>query len=427
MKIAIAGYGIEGASSFKYWDKPGNQVVIADERTTLESIPAGVETILGSDALTQLAEFDLIVRSPSVNPKKLAYSHNVWSATNEFFAKCPAPIIGVTGTKGKGTTSSLIASILKAAGRNVYLVGNIGVPALSELERITPEDIVVFELSSFQLWDIQASPHIAVLLPIEPDHLDVHDSLEDYISAKMNIVRYQTENDFCVSHISNQSLEGLAGIKSEHWEYPSIDGVHVIDGWFYGRFEKIAPVDSLQLPGDHNVENACAAIMAATHASPNELAGNEQAISDGLRAFEGLPHRLKFVKEKSGVKYYDDSIATTPGSAIAAIKSFNQPKILILGGSDKGADYSELIELCKKTDTRVLAIGRVGEQIAKLCAQHGVTCEYVEGTMDQIVVRANELAQPGDVVILSPAAASFDMFNGYADRGEKFITAVNSL
>lgn len=427
MRVVLAGFGQEGKASYDYWNVDGNELAIADERDSIADLPDGVPTITGADAFSKLSDFDLIVRSPGINPKKLPYPGKVWSATNEFFEKCPAQIIGVTGTKGKGTTSSLIASILKSGGRNVHLVGNIGVPAVTELASIGADDVVVYELSSFQLWDIKRSPHIAVLLPIEPDHLDVHDSLEDYVQAKMNLVRYLNEDDLCIAHHS-YDFDSLPDTDAGYWRYPDTDTVYVEDEWFRTKSTKLCPVESLRLPGAHNIENASAAIIAASYMLPGEQAGDMEAIfSAGLRSFEGLPHRLKYVAEKNGVKFYDDSIATTPGSAIAAINSFEQPKILILGGHDKGADYTELITLCAATGTKVLAIGANGDVIAATCERLGATCERETGDMVAIVHRTREIAQPGDVVVLSPAAASFDMFKSYADRGDQFIAAVTAL
>lgn len=408
MKIAIAGYGIEGKANYDYWNTADNQLTIVDERETLDDVPAGAETILGEGAFSKLADFDMVVRTASLRPDKIQTNGKVWSSTNEFFDKCPAPIIGVTGTKGKGTTCSSIASILRAAGKNVHLVGNIGVPALAELSKIQPDDIVVYETSSFQLWDIEKSPHVAVVLMIEPDHLDIHKTLEEYVGAKANIVRYQSASDVVIYNSENNYSRdiGESSVAAKYTFPYQLEGIET----------------HTKLPGKHNIQNVQAAILAA-----RRFDVDDQAIVSGLEAFEGLEHRLRYVAEKDGVTYYDDSIATTPGSAIAALRSFDQGKVIILGGSDKGSDYTELVNVCKETDAKVIAIGDMGASIAELCVNLGVVCERVEGNMNAIVQKAHEMAQPGDIVILSPAAASFDMFKNYKDRGEQFIAAVNAL
>lgn len=408
MKIAIAGYGLEGKANFTYWNKPEYELTIADERETIEDLPENIPTILGEGAFGKLIDFDIVIRSAGVAPRKIQTNGKIWSATNEFFTKCSAPIVGVTGTKGKGTTCSLITSILRAAGKTVHLVGNIGTPALEELPKIQPDDIVVYELSSFQLWDLEKSPHIAVVLPIEADHLDVHADMDDYVAAKANIAKYQSSEDTIIFNKDNSYSRRIAELsQAQKIGYP---------------FDISAYIASLQLPGRHNEENASAAIAATKLFSPSD-----QAIRDGLMNFSGLPHRLKFVREVNSVKYYDDSIATTAGSALAAISSFKQPKVLLLGGHEKGSDYSELMRQCAEKNVRIIAYGANRHAIKELCDKNNVDCTVNDDDMVSVVDEAAALAQPGSVVILSPAAASFDMFKNYADRGDQFIGAVEGL
>ena len=445
MKIAIAGYGVEGKSNYAYWNTPEHDVAIADERAVLDDVPEGVSTILGEGAFKKLQDFDLVIRSAGVAPRKITTHGKIWSATNEFFAQCAeknVPIIGVTGTKGKGTTCSLIASILRSAGETAHLVGNIGTPALDILPEIQENDIVVYELSSFQLWDLERSPQIAVVLMIEPDHLDVHADFEEYLEAKANIRRYQKYSDVCIYHPTNTFSEKVAGTPLEYetveeWKGKSslifahkyaVDDdneAYVRDGFFCVQGRQICSIDNLQIAGVHNVENACAAISAITELLDWRTVITDEHVAEGLRNFHGLPHRLKFVRDIRGVRYYDDSIATTPGSAIAALRAFNQPKLIILGGSDKGADYSEIITVAKQTNSRVLAIGQTGAKIHQLCLERGVSVEREEGLMPDVVNHAAAMAHPGDIVILSPASASFDQYKSYADRGEQFVAAVN--
>lgn len=425
MKVAIAGYGIEGKISYQYWSQRGDDVTIVDERDTLDDIPDGAQTLLGAGVFAQLDDFDLVIRTASLRPDRIHTSGKVWSATNEFFAACPAPIIGATGTKGKGTTCSFITSILRAAGKTVHLVGNIGVPALAVLPEIQPSDVVVYELSSFQLWDLERSPHIAVVLMIEPDHLDVHTTYAEYVIAKSQITQHQTADDSVLYHPVNPDARRIADLSpGVKYRYARDESVYIKDDIFWADSTPICSVFAVVLPGRHNRENACAAIAAVRQYDASIAAS---AIEQGLQNFTGLPHRLKFIREVNGVKYYDDSIATTPGSAIAALEAFDQPKIIILGGSDKGSSYESIVEKCKETYARVIAIGQTGEEIYRLCQAKDVESVRENGDMTAVIQQARQMAQQGDVVILSPASASFDMFLSYADRGDQFIAAVENL
>lgn len=426
MNIAIAGYGVEGKSNYAYWNAlPDTHVTIVDEREVVDA-PLDAAVISGPDAFLKLNGFDLVVRTAGLAPRKIATDGKIWSATNEFFLKCPAPIIGVTGSKGKGTTASLIASILEAAGKKVWLVGNIGIAALDILSQVQPEDIVVYELSSFQLWDIQKSPTVAVVLHIEPDHLDVHADFDEYITAKGAIAAHQTTTDRVVYNTANQWSEEIARLSvGQRLPYPAAHTAHVQGASFYYGDTELCAVENLLLPGVHNQQNACAAITAIW---PWVQEG--RVIAEGLRSFDGLPHRLKFVREVSGVKYYDDSIATTPGSAIAAIAAFPEPKVLILGGSYKGADFTELAEKVLGGNVKkVLLIGEEAIRISEVFNKVGYAAFEVciEIPFTEVVARAAQNATAGDVVVLSPACASFGQFKNYADRGEQFITAVEQL
>jgi UDP-N-acetylmuramoylalanine--D-glutamate ligase len=429
MKIAIAGYGVEGQSNYKHWRQmPMAEITIVDEAEVApELLPEGVKTITGPGAFEKLDGFELVLRSAGVAPRKIKTDGKIWSATNEFFLQCKAPIIGVTGSKGKGTTASLITSILRAAGRTVYLVGNIGQPALDILPQLQPSDIVVYELSSFQLWDVEHSPETAVVLFIEQEHLDVHADMTEYVAAKANIARFQSEEDIIIYNQDNEYSRSIAELsKAVKIGYPSESTAHIKDGYFYNGEQKICSVDVLQIPGAHNQSNALAAIDAAW-----KFTKDPEVIEAGLRTFRGLPHRLAFVRNFRGVDYYDDSIATTPTSAIAAIDAFTQEKVLIIGGSDKGADYVPLANAIAKSDSirAIISVGANGEAITSAFdARTSALVHRVDSkNMNDVVNLAVTIAQPDDVVILSPAAASFDMFKNYADRGEQYVTAVNNL
>lgn len=442
MNVVIAGYGAEGKSNYEYYLKRGDFVTIADERLELDDAPDDAALLLGEDAFARLNGFDLVVRTAGLAPSKISTDGQVWSATNEFFAECPAPIIGVTGSKGKGTTCSLITSILRAAGKTVHLVGNIGVPALDVLPKISAEDIVVYELSSFQLWDLERSPSVAVVLHMEPDHLDVHASFEEYIEAKANIRVHQKDSGVCFYHPTNVFSKQIAtSLTTENDEqvlpYNTVNerndrvSVAFVDGQNFFASRKnaepiqICPLNALQLPGVHNQENACAAISVSLL-----FTDDFSAVERGLRDFSGLPHRLKFVRTVDEVRYYDDSIATTPGSASAALAAFSEPKVLIMGGSTKGADFTDFAKVAQRSNIRkIILIGDEAARIAAALDEHGVATENLgsEVTMTQVVGEAHASAVTGDVVVLSPACASFGMFKNYADRGDQFIAAVQAL
>lgn len=440
MKIAIAGYGVEGKSNYHYYraKEPEAEITIFDERERLDDAPTDAKLVLGKGAFGKIQGFDLVLRSPSVPPRNIGQTEHIWSATREFMRHCPAPIIGVTGSKGKGTVCSFIAEILKVhfaeqSKRRIHLLGNIGVPALDILPQVNEDDVVVYEMSSFQLWDCTQSPSIAVVTMIEPDHLNVHSDFQDYVNAKLNILYYQHDGNTAVYNQEEASpeLAELIGhiittTQADDMPYPYRVGAHFDDENLYMGDEIICPIEDIKLPGRHNLLNACAAIAATW-----EITGHDKAaIAKGLGAFEGLPHRLKFVREVNGTRFYDDSIATTPGSAIAAIKAFDQPKVLILGGTDKGADYHELGRVIGHGNVRVvLAIGANRSKIAEqIMDETEVSVVQSSATsMQDIVQTVYDLSNPGDVVILSPAAASFDMFKSYQDRGDQFVAAVNEL
>lgn len=442
-KVAIAGYGVEGKVNYAYWRNLGHEVTIVDERELSPyDLPYGAAAMLGKNVFKKLSDFDLVIRTASLRPDKIKTKGKIWSATNEFFDKCPAPIIGVTGTKGKGTTSSLIASILRAAGKTVHLLGNIGTPALEVLPTIKADDIVVFELSSFQLWDIEKSPHVAVVLMIEPEHLDIHKDMQEYVRAKSNICRFQTPADACVYHPTNSYSRQIAFThhKTSNCEYckdgdfahrygiPDDNEVYVKDGFFCVGERKICPTSSLQLVGEHNLENACAAISAVSEIiSPIP----DNAVEEGLRNFQGLPHRIQFVREIDGVKYYNDSYSSAAGATLAALRSFEQPEVLICGGYDRGLKYDRLAyEMATiKNLKHIVLMGQTSQAIAKSLKKEGVGNFTICKTADfaEVVKTASAHATSGDVVLFSPGCASFDMFKNFTDRGEKFIEIVEAM
>lgn len=432
MKIAIVGYGLQGQSAYNYWRSPDNEITVCDRDEGLE-LPEDVSRQLGVYYLHRLGRFDLIVRSPSVHPQDIVTQNSidilskVTTVTNEFIRVSPSRnIVGVTGTKGKGTTSSLIAKMLEAAGITVHLGGNIGIPPLDLLKNdIEPEDWVVLELANFQLVDLQVSPHIAVCLMVVPEHLDWHLNTDEYYNSKSQLFCHQTSDDFAIYYGKNENSKRIASAgnacKVPYMDKPGAvveNGNIAIDG------QIVCQTSEVNLLGSHNLENACAAVTAVW-----KITQNIEAMKQVLKTFAGLEHRLELVRELDGVKYYDDSFGTTPETAIVAMQAFNEPKILILGGSDKGASYYELAQAIKNDNVRkVLLIGDQADHIQDALVEAGYN-DFMPGgdNMSEIVNTACSLAQTGDVVLLSTGCASFGMFKNYKDRGEQFQATINSL
>lgn len=430
MKIAILGYDVEGHSSFEYFAAQGHELTVCDRNPEL-AVPPGVPSVLGDHYLDDLDRFDLLVRTAGLPPQAIldknpGVTGKITSQINEFLKACPTKnIIGVTGTKGKGTTSTLISLMLKAAGKSVELGGNIGVPVLGLLPKLTADSWVVLELSSFQLIDIQASPRIAVCLMVVPEHLNWHHNLDDYAAAKSRLFARQSPEDsaiyFAGSELSKQVASAGAGQKIPYYEAPGAcieNGAIVIDG------QAICKTGELKLLGRHNWQNACAAVTAAW-----QVTQDAAALRSVLITFAGLEHRLELVRELHGVKYYDDSYGTAPETTMVALEAFQQPVIAILGGRGKGIPFNNLAKFVAERDIKhVIAIGETGPEIAALLREHGYDRITDGGNDIKAIVRLGQkLAAPGDIVLLSAASTSFDMFKNYKQRGELFTKAVRAL
>lgn len=415
MKIALLGYGKEGKSVETYFKKH-----FADlecdifENFTYDEI-----------AKKDYSSYDIIFRSPSVPPLHLK---NESSITKYFFDHCPCEIIGVTATKGKGTTCSFVKALLDAENQDAYLVGNIGNPALDVLDDLTPDSIVIYEMSSFQLWDLEKSPHIAVIGHLEPDHLNVHKDYADYLSAKGNIAEHQSANDYCIYYVKNPESKKLAGSSKAHKiPYP------------FNIPEDIK--QSITLPGEHNQNNAIAAIAAVAsykNISPDEyLREYKSTIMKGLSSFHGLPHRLEFLRELNGVKYYDDNFATNLSSTRVALESFPDSSIiLILGGRDK-TNYQDLPKLHKLIQplniSRVILIGESGHKLytdyhePKYMLAKSLKEAVAMAQQEAEILAAVSYSDHDIIVLMSPAAASFDMFENVYDRGDQFKKLISAL
>lgn len=407
-KILLLGYGKEGKSAEKYFKSHFNCTIDILENFTRKEIES-----------RDFSNYDLILRSPSVPPLHLK---NESSLTRYFFDNCPCHIIGVTATKGKGTTCSFIKSILDSLGEDAYLVGNIGIPSIEILDNLKSTSVVVYEMSSFQLWDLEKSPHIAVVGTIEPDHLNVHDGFEDYINTKANICRYQTASDFCIFFKNNPDSVRIAkNGNGEKIAYP---------------FEVSANIlESIVLPGAHNRENAIAAIAAVScykNQSINDFCEKfNSEIRQGLTNFHGLPHRLEYVRTINNISYYDDNFSTNPSSTRVAVNAFPDSDIaIIVGGRDKtnNEDLTEIYEILKTPNiVKIVLMGESGHEIASRFEDSRFT---LAESLEEAVTKATEaVADSGrkSVVLMSPSAASFDMFENVYDRGAKYQSIVKAL
>lgn len=431
MRVAIIGFSIEGVSALRYYQKQGADITICDQDEK-KIIPEGVSAHLGEHYLDNLDSFDVIARSAGILPSVIladnpTIANKITTTIDEFLRVCPTKhVIGITGTKGKGTTSTLTTKMLEAAGKRAFLGGNIGVSPFDFLDTLTEDDWVVLELSSFQLTDIQRSPHTAVCLMVVPEHLNWHTDMEDYVTAKSNLFKYQTADDIAISFADNEtSLKIAHNSPGKQLEYFGATGAHIEDTKIVIEGTTICEISELKLLGEHNWQNVCAAVTAVWQEATQDVA----AIRSVLTTFTGLPHRIAFVRELDGITYYDDSFGTTPETAIVAMEAFEQPKVIILGGADKGVPFDDLAKVVVENNVRTaVVIGATGPIIADALRAQGFT-SIVEGgtTMQHIVHVAQAHAQKGDVVLLSTGCASFGLFADYKDRGDQFIKEVNAL
>jgi len=465
-KVAVLGLGIEGIALYEFLHDKVKTLAVCDRQEKDELLKKidpnlapklaeivndnEIEKLLGPTYLDDLHKYDIIFRSPSIyfqHPDLMAAKKAgvlISSQIKLFFDLCPCPIIGVTGTKGKGTTASMIYEILmknsQLSSKNeigVYLAGNIGYPAITLIPELKKDDIVILELSNFQLADLDRSPHIAVMTNLTIDHLDYHKDEDEYHNAKKSIVAYQSTKDYAVlnwdSTFDPAFLEKIHGkIRYFSKSNSCVDGVveKEIEGYSVkikskGRMVKICDQKEVKLLGRHNLENIAAAALVG-----DILGIDRENISSAIKDFAGLPHRLEKVDRVNFVTYVNDSFATNPGPTLAAIDSFSEDKILILGGSPKGADFTELAESIALNNVRsVITIGVEGPRIKESLQNASFKGKIVVGAGDikGIVKQARDQAKRGDVVLFSPACASFDMFKNYKERGNEFKEAVLNL
>lgn len=447
-RIAVVGIGVSNTPLIKMLLRAGLSVTACDRRQreafggqaeVLESL--GAELHLGERYLDALDGYDVIYRTPGLRPDVPQFLEAqtqgavLTSEMEAFFEVCPCKIIGVTGSDGKTTTTTIIAGLLKAAGRCVYVGGNIGKPLLPDVDGMEPDDIAVLELSSFQLMTMAQSPDIAVVTNLAPNHLDVHKSMSEYIEAKENIFCHQTKDSLAIFNYDNEITRGFAQkangntvlfSRCEQLER----GVFLKEGAIWvsnaSGSRMVLPLDGILLPGEHNVENYMAAIAAVDSLVPDEV------IRAFAAEFSGVEHRIELVRTLNGVRYYNDSIASSPSRTIAGLRSFQEKVILIAGGYDKNIPFDVL---GPEIVSHVKALILTGDTAPKIRAAVEGAPGYSLGIpdivsvddFDEAVMAAHHLAGPGDVVLLSPACASFDRFKNFMERGDAYKKIIYAL
>jgi len=443
---AVLGIGVSNTPLIELLCKNGVNVVACDKKTrdqlgdTADKLEAlGATLRLGGDYLKNL-DADLIFRTPGMRPdvpELLAASARGSVVTSEmqvFFEVCPCPIIAVTGSDGKTTTTTVIAEFLKAAGKRVWLGGNLGHPLLSEAGEIAPEDYAVVELSSFQLLDMTRSPQIAVLTNLAPNHLDVHRDMAEYIAAKENIFLHQRAEDVAIFNLDNDITRALSEKARGHVRMFSrgdevSDGVFVRGGQIVARKDGaervVLDAADIRIPGQHNVENYCAAVAAV------DGLVDDETIRAVARTFNGVEHRIEPVRERRGVKWYNDSIASSPTRTIAGLRSFDQKVILIAGGYDKHIPFTPLAPEIVAHVKLLILCGATADAIRAAVTDfegYRGEPEIAEAkTLQEAVDIAAARAGAGDIVTLSPACAAFDQFANFMERGRVFKQMVNAL
>ncbi len=440
-RIVVLGLGVSNRPLVRLMLKYGCTVIGCDrtpreklDAEVLELEAAGCELRLGDGYLENLTG-DIVFRTPGMHPANPALEGlrasgaKITSEMDVFFSLCPCTTIAVTGSDGKTTTTTLISEMLKAAGKTVWLGGNIGTPLLPLLDEMKAEDYAVVELSSFQLMDMTHSSHIAVVTNLAPNHLDMHKDMEEYVDAKKNIFAFQGQNDTLILNLDNGITNTFLGNGKTRWfsRLGKTDNGICLNGDFITRDGvPVLNIHEIVIPGVHNIENYMAAILAV------EGLVDDETIRDVARSFGGVEHRIELVRVKDGVKFYNDSIASSPSRTIAGLKSFSEKVCLIAGGYDKHIPYDVLGPYVCKHAKRVYLNGATGPQIraaVENCA------DYTPGNPQLIdcadftdaVRKAATDAVSGDIILMSPASAAFDQFKNFMVRGNYFKTLVKEL
>lgn len=448
-KIAFIGTGVTNTNIIKLFLSKNLDVTICDRKSAeqmgslySELADLGAKYILGEEYLDTLTDFDIVFRSPGVyfnNPKlqeAIKMGVAVTSEMEVFFDLCPCRIYAVTGSDGKTTTTTLISEFFRAEGKNVHIGGNIGKALLPVIEEIKDDDIAVVELSSFQLLSMRQSPEVCAITNITPNHLNVHGTMEEYISAKCNILAHQNAFSRAVLSYDNETAKNLSSLvrgklayfsrfdKPYNGSFLNENGILCYND--YGKVTEIMDMHDIKIPGMHNVENYLTAIAVTW----GEV--SLDTVRKVAREFGGVEHRIEFVREINGAKYYNNSIASSPTRVLACLNSFDEKQIMIQGGSDKGISFEPMADsICEKVKVLIL-MGETREKIRDAVMNSKKynpenTKIFIVKDMQEAVQTAYKYAEKGDIVSLSPACASFDMYRMFEDRGRHFKQLVNEL
>lgn len=438
-KIAVLGLGVSNRPLVRLLLEYGCDVTGCDktpreklDQEVLDLEALGCKLSLGESYLDGV-EADVLFRTPGMHPMNPAIcalrdrGAQVTSEMEVFFEVCPCHTIAVTGSDGKTTTTTLISEMLKAAGKTVWLGGNIGTPLLPLVRDMKEEDFAVVELSSFQLMDMERSPQRALITNLAPNHLDIHKDMEEYVQAKKNIFRFQDQNGLLILNADNDYTSQFQGNgRTEFFSRQGKAHVCIENGVICRDGEQVLPVEDILIPGVHNVENYMGAIAMVEGLVPDEV------IRKVAKTFGGVEHRIELVRVKDGVRFYNDSIASSPSRTIAGLRSFHEKVILIAGGYDKHIPYDVLgPEICAHVKKLYLG-GATGPKIraaVENCPAYDPSALEIHdcGTFDPAVRAAAASAEPGDVVLMSPASAAFDQFKNFMVRGEHYKKLVKEL
>jgi UDP-N-acetylmuramoylalanine--D-glutamate ligase len=440
-KVLVIGAARSGLAGAEFLAKQGNQVVLTDMKQAVQVdnlTELGVSFVWGEQPDVEAIKPDYIVMSPGVPltipPVKYAKEHGipVIGELELAYRNCKAPFAAITGTNGKTTTTTLIGELMKKTGRQVFVGGNIGVPIITYADKLQEEDIVVAEVSSFQLETVESfCPHLALMINLTPDHLDRHGDMAGYLAAKARIFENQKESDYLVLNYDDEALRELApqsrgkviffSQKHKLEEGVYLDGRKVMLA-LNGESLFICNADEIAIKGKHNLENAMGAIVFAY------LSGvRAEDIRDVLMTFQGVEHRLEPVRTLNEVLYINDSKGTNPDSTIKAIEAYDRPIVIILGGKNKGVPFTELAGLVKERVKKAVLVGQAKEELAEALDAADFNDYVRTESFEEAVTKAAELAEPGDIVLLSPACTSWDMFSSFEERGRLFKKLVMEL